>query len=64
MHFRMGLGIQSVVKVRHKIYQDRMIWWLEKNGENKKERYNKRNLRSGCFSGLEKLGKEYVDIGV
>ena len=38
--------------------------WLEKNGENKKERYNKRNLRSGYFSGLEKLGKEYVDIGV
>ena len=41
-----------------------MIWWLEKNGENKKERYNKRNLRSGYFSGLEKIGKEYVDIGV
>lgn len=38
--------------------------WFEKNGENKKERYNKRNLRSGYFSGLEKLGKEYVDIGV
>ena len=38
--------------------------WLEKNGENKKERYNKRNLRSGCFSGLEKPGKECVDIGV
>ena len=38
--------------------------WLEKNGENKKERYNKRNLRSGYFSGLEKIGKEYVDIGV
>ena len=38
--------------------------WLEKNGENKKERYNKRNLRSGYFSGLEKLGKEYVDISV
>ena len=37
---------------------------MEKNGENKKERYNKRNLRSGYFSGLEKLGKEYVDIGV
>ena len=37
---------------------------MEKNGENKKERYNKRNLRSGYFSGLEKIGKEYVDIGV
>lgn len=32
---------------------------MEKNGENKKER-----LRSGCFSGLEKSGKECVDIGV
>jgi len=40
------------------------LGWFEKNGENKKERYNKRNLRSGYFSGLEKLGKEYVDIGV
>lgn len=37
---------------------------MEKSGENKKKRLYKRNLRSGCFSGLEKPGKEYVDIGV
>ena len=37
---------------------------MEKSGENKKKRLYKRNLRSGCFSGLEKPGKECVDIGM
>ena len=50
--------------MRQKYTKIERLDWLEKNGENKKERYNKRNLRSGYFSGLEKLGKEYVDIGV
>ena len=58
---RNTIGCKSETKKYTKI---EWLGWLEKNGENKKERYNKRNLRSGYFSGLEKLGKEYVDIGV
>ena len=61
--FYMGLGIQSVVKMRREIYENRMIR-LEKNRKNKKERECKRDLRNGYFSGLEKSGKECIDIGV